>query len=145
MTGAGTVLPQWPIGTVAFLATVAADGAAGVIPVSTAVRASDSRVLFALGRRRASLEALRERPDCALALLAAGNVALTIHGRASVLADAPAGAENITAVALDVTRLQDHTTERFVVADGVQWSWTDGEAQDRDAQVRAVLLGLISG
>lgn len=136
------VIPDWPAGTVAVLATSGPDGAPRPLPVSTAVRASDNVVLLALGRRRASLQALRDRPGCALALLAAGNVAVTLHGRARVLADGPEGAEGITAVALDVHEVQDHTTDRFVIADGVQWSWIDEDARTRDQQVRAVLRGL---
>jgi hypothetical protein len=136
------LIPDWPAGTVAVLATSGPDGAPRALPVSTAMRASDDVVLLALGRRRVSLQALRDRPACALALLAAGNVAVTLHGRARVLADGPAGAEGIAVVALDVHETQDHTTDRFVIADGVQWSWIDEDARARDAQVRAVLLGL---
>jgi hypothetical protein len=136
------VIPDWPAGTVAVLATSGPDGAPRPLPVSTAVRASDDVVLLALGRRRVSLQALRDRPACALALLAAGNVAVTLHGRARLLADGPAGAEGIAVVALDVHETQDHTTDRFVIADGVQWSWLDEDARARDAQVRAVLRGL---
>jgi hypothetical protein len=134
-----TVLPQWPAGTVAFLATTGPDGAPRPIPVSTALRASDTRVLMALGRRRTALQAVRERPACSLALLAAGNVGVTLHGIGSVVAEGPEGAEGIAVVALDVHEVQDHTTERFVIADGVQWSWTDEDARARDAAVRAVL------
>jgi flavin reductase (DIM6/NTAB) family NADH-FMN oxidoreductase RutF len=133
------VIPQWPAGTVALLATTGPDGAPRPIPVSTALRASDTRVLLALGRRRTALQAVRDRPACALALLAAGNVAVTLHGRGSVVAEGPAGAEGIAVVALDVHDVQDHTTDRFVIADGVQWSWIDEDARARDAAVRAVL------
>ncbi len=136
------VLPVWPHGTVALLSVTGADGTPGSIPISTAVRASDRRVLFAIGRRRATLTALREDPRCALALLAAGNVAVTLHGTASVLADGPQDAPGITAVAIDVARVQDHATARFVIADGVQWSWVDEQARARDADVRATLLRL---
>lgn len=133
------VLPHWPTGTVALLATTAPDGAPRPIPVSTAIRASDTRVLLALGLRRTALQAVRDRPPCSLALLAAGNVAVTLHGRGSVIAEAPAGAEGIAVVAVDVHEIQDHTTDRFVIADGVQWSWIDEDARARDAAVRAVL------
>lgn len=135
-------LPQWPAGTVALLSVVGSGGAPGCIPVSTALRASDTRVLLALGRRRSTLAALRADGRCALALLGAANVAVTLHGRAHVIADAPPGAENIAAVAVDVDRLQDHTSERFVIADGVQWSWQDEAAQGRDQAVRRVLQQL---
>ncbi len=134
-----SALPQWPAGTVTFLATSGPGGAPRPIPVSTALRATDTRVLLALGRRRTALQALRDRPACALAVLAAGNVGVTLHGTATVLAEGPEGAEGIAVVALDVHDVQDHTSERFVIADGVQWSWTDEDARARDAAVRAVL------
>ncbi len=139
------VLPRWPAGTVAVLATSDPDGAPRSIPISTALRASDTRVLMALGSRRTALQALRDRPACSLALLAAGNVAVTLHGTAGVLSEAPPGAEGIAVVALDVEELQDHTTDRFVIADGVQWSWTDEDARARDIAVRTVLRSFAEG
>ena len=51
------VLPQWPAGTVAVLATSGPDGAPGLLPVSTALRAGDARVLLALGGGAPSLAA----------------------------------------------------------------------------------------
>lgn len=135
------MVPDWPHGTVTLLAVVLDDGGApGNIPVSTAVRAGDDRVLLALGRRRTVLAALRYRPRVALAVIGAADVAVTLHGTASVLADGPEGAEGIAVVELLVDRVQDHNTERFVIVDGIQWQWTDDEARERDAAVRAVLL-----
>lgn len=133
------VIPAWPDGTVALLALTAGDGGPGLLPVSTALRAGDARVLLALGRRRASLQALRERPRCALALLAGGDVAVTLHGLAAVLAEGPEGATGIAVVEVAVDRMQDHTSGRFTIDEGVRWTWTDPEAQARDAAVRAVL------
>lgn len=132
-------IPDWPAGTVTLLAVTTPEGAPNVIPVSTALRAGDSRVLLALGRRRVSLAALRARPRCALAVLAQGDVAVTLHGAATVLADGPPGADGIAVVELAVDRVQDHGTARFRVDAGVAWTWTDAEAQQRDAAVRAVL------
>jgi flavin reductase (DIM6/NTAB) family NADH-FMN oxidoreductase RutF len=134
-------IPDWPAGTVTLLAVTGADGAPGVIPVSTALRAGDARVLLALGRRRATLAALRARPGCALAVLAQDDVAVTLHGAAAVLAEGPPGAEGIAVVELTVDRVQDHGTPRFTVDAGVAWSWADAAAQERDAAVRAVLRG----
>lgn len=131
------VLPNWPEGTVAVLAT--ADGPPHAIPVSTALRAADDRVLLALAPRRGSLARLRTSARCALLLLAAGDVALTAHGRARVLAAPLPGAEHVVAVALDVDALQDHGTDAFVVHDGVRWTWTDPEAERQDQAVRAAL------
>jgi hypothetical protein len=45
-------------------------------------------------------------------------------------------------VAVDVRRIQDHGQPRFVVDDGVQWRWTDPEAEERDAEVREALRAL---
>lgn len=134
------MLPQWAPGTVAILAT--AGDAPHAIPVSTAVRISDTRVAFALARRRLSLARLREDPRCAFALLAGGDVAVTLHGVAVVLQDPMEVADRVTALALDVHRVQDHGTPRFVIDDGVRWRWTDPEAEARDAEIRAALRGL---
>lgn len=136
------MIPPWPDGTVTLLAVISGDGTPGNIPVSTALRAGDDRVLLALGRRRATLAALRARPRVALALLGAGDVAVTLHGAACVVADGPPGADAVAVVELRVDRVQDHNSGRFVVVDGVQWQWTDTAAQERDAAVREVLRGI---
>lgn len=136
------VLPPWPPGTVALLST--AGGEPACVPVSTAVRAGDDRVLFVLGPRRDTLARLRADGRVALALLGAGDLAVTLHGVASVVADPLPGAEPVVAVQLRVTRVQDHNTARFVVDDGVQWHWTDPEAQARDGRVREALASIAS-
>lgn len=71
--------------------------------------------------------------------MAAGDVAVTLHGTAAVLADGPEGADGIAVVELTVARVQDHMTPRFTIDDGVAWTWTDAAARERDAAVRAVL------
>jgi len=128
-------LPDWPAGTVAVLST--GGEAPHAIPVSTAVRRGPRTVAFALARRRSSLARLRADPRCALTLLAAGNVALTAHGRATVVREA----ERIAVVELAVERIQDHTQPTFVVEDGVRWRWTDPDAARADAEVRQALEG----
>lgn len=135
-------LPDWPAGTVALLATGA--GAPHVIPVSAVLRAGRDRIVFALAPRRESLRRLRAEPRVALALLAAGDVALTAEGDARVVADPLPGAENVVAVELVVVRLQDHATRRFAITGGVQWHWIDEESRARDAQVRAALASVAS-
>lgn len=135
-------LPDWPAGTVALLATGA--GAPHVIPVSAALRAGPARIVLALAPRRESLRRLREEPRVALALLAAGNVALTAEGLASVVAEPLPGAENVVGVSLAVDHVQDHGNRHFAVTDGVQWHWTDAESEERDAKVRAALQALAS-
>ena len=133
-------LPDWTPGTVAVLST--GGGAPHAIPVSTGVRAGDRRVLVALARRRESLARLRHDPRCALTILAAGDVAVTAHALAWVVADPLEGADRVAAVALDVQRIQDHGQPRFAIDAGVAWRWTDEEAQRRDAEVRAALKAL---
>ena len=132
------VLPEWPPGTVAILAT--AGGAPHAIPVSTALRAGSRTVLLALAPRRESLARLRADARCALALLAAGDVALTAHGRADVLADPLPG--GVVAIRLAVERIQDHGQATFAIEAGVGWRWTDAAAERRDGQVRAALAAL---
>ncbi len=130
-------LPQWTPGTVAVLAT--AGDPPHAIPVSTAMRAGPRRVLMALALRRGSLARLRRDPRAALTVLAAGDVAFTAHGRASVVQEPMAVADGVAAVALHVDDLQDHGTPRYVVEDGVRWRWTDPEADARDAAIRNAL------
>jgi flavin reductase (DIM6/NTAB) family NADH-FMN oxidoreductase RutF len=127
-------LPEWPAGTVAVLTTCG--GEPHAIPVSTAVRRGPRSLAFALGLRRQSLARLRADPRCALTLLAAGNVAVTAIGRASVVAEV----EHVAIVHVSVERIQDHARDTFVIDDGVQWRWTDDEAARADAAVRRALL-----
>lgn len=132
------MLPEWPAGTVAVLAT-AAGGRAHAIPVSTAVRAGDDEVLLALGPRRAVLQQLRDEPRVALCLHAPG-VSVTAHGRAEVAAeDGPAGT---VAVRIRVEDVQDHLNPRFAIDDGVRWHWTEDEAEQKDREVREGLRTL---
>ncbi len=112
------------------------------IPVSTIVRAGSHRVVFALARRRESLARLRADPRCALTILAAGDVACSAHGRARVIEDPMAAAEQVAAVALDVEVIQDHRQPRFAIEAGVRWHWLDDEARERDRTIRAALAGL---
>jgi len=112
------------------------------IPVSTIVRASSHRVLFALARRRESLSRLRSDPRCALTILAGGDVACSAHGRARVVEDPMAVAERVAAIALDVEVIQDHTQPRFAVDAGVQWRWVEEDARERDRVIRAALAAL---
>jgi hypothetical protein len=96
-------------------------------------------VLLGLAPSRASLARLRSDPRVALTVLAAGDVAFTAHGRATVVAEDAAG---VVAVRVDVDDVQDHGQPTFVIEDGVRWRWTDAEAARRDAEVRAALGNL---
>ena len=133
-------LPAWPPGTAAVLSTGA--GAPHAIPVSTAVRAGDRLIHFALSRRRESLERLREDPRCTLTLLAEGDVAFSALGRARVVEDPMAVSDRVAALALDVEAIQDHFQPRFPIEAGVRWHWTDPDAARADAEIRAALAAL---
>ena len=87
-------LPDWPAGTVCVLATTGADGP-HAIPVSTALRAGDGRVVLALAHTRGSLARLRADPRVALTVLAGPDLAFTAHGTAAVVADPLPGAEAV--------------------------------------------------
>jgi hypothetical protein len=130
-------LPEWEPGTVCVLST--GGGAPHAIPVSTAVRAGPRRVLLALAVRRETLARLRREPRCALTIMGAGDVACTAHARARIVQDSLPGAEGVAGVALDVDAIQDHMQQRFAIAAGVAWHWTDDEARAGDTAVRAAL------
>jgi hypothetical protein len=125
---------------VAVLSTAGA--APHAIPVSTAVRAGERRVLLALAPRRSSLARLRADPRVALTILAAGDVAVSAEGLARVVAEQLPGAEGVVAVVLEVESVQDHNQPTFAIEDGVRWRWTDPAAADRDAAVREALRAL---
>jgi hypothetical protein len=133
-------LPHWEPGTVAILAT-AGEGP-HAIPVSTAIRASERRIVLALGARRGSLERLREDPRVALTVLAAGDVAFTAHGTAQVIADPLPGIDGVVGVEIEVERVSSHKRPTFSIADGVAWAWADDDARERDAAVRSALIEL---
>ena len=127
------MIPDWPAGTVAILTTAGPHA----IPVSTALRTGARTVVFALGPSRGSLARLREDPRCALALIADG-VAVTLRGRATEIGEAA----GTVAIRLDVEAVDDHAQPTFAIEAGVQWRWTDPEAERRDAEVRAALAQL---
>ena len=116
-----TTLPHWDSGTPAILCVAGPHA----IPVSTAVRAADDRVLFALGRRRDTLERLREEPRVALCLLGEG-LAFTAHGPAAVIRERLEATESVVAVELNVDGVQDHLADgRTEMLDGARWRWRD--------------------
>jgi hypothetical protein len=134
--GTRAELPDWPAGTVAVLSTGA--GPPHAIPVSAVVRAGPDRALVALAAGRESLARLRRDPRAALTVMAAGDVAVTAHARATVLEEG-LGIEGLAAVLLDVESIQDHNQPRFEILDGVRWRWIDPAAERRDGEVRAAL------
>jgi hypothetical protein len=133
-------LPEWSDATVAVLSTLSPGGAPHAIPVSTGLRVNDTLALIALAARRGSLANLRAQPHVALSLLCEGDVAVTVHAVASVVADPMEISDRVCAVALEVVRIQDHGQPRFEIESGVGWRWTDPEAQLRDREVRGELL-----
>jgi hypothetical protein len=132
-------LPEWQPGTVAVLCTIDASGRPYAIPVSTALRAGDRRVLLALAPDRGSLARLRADPRAALAILAAGDVAVTAQGPARIVHEQMAAAAGVAAVVIEAESIQDHGQPTFTIAAGVDWHWTDPEARERDERVRAAL------
>ena len=132
-------LPDWPGGTVLVLVT--AGERPHAIPVSAAVRAGPRRVLLGLARGRGSLARLRDDPRAAVAIAAAGDVAVTAYGTARVLDQDLV--EGVAAVELTVDEIQDHNRPTFVIEAGVGWRWTDPEAEARDAEVRRALARLV--
>ena len=69
-------------------------------------------------------------------------MAVTAHGRATVVQEPMAVSDRVAAVAVDVERIQDHGQPRFAIEAGVTWRWTDAEAAVRDAELRAELRAL---
>jgi hypothetical protein len=131
-------LPHWEPGTPAVLAT----GGPHAIPVSTATRAGERRIVFALARRRDTLARLRDDPAAALCILGEG-VAFTAEGTVRVLREELEASPHVAALELEVARLQDHLADgRTAMEDGARWSFTSDDARAADAGVRAQLAGL---
>jgi Pyridoxamine 5'-phosphate oxidase len=124
-------LPDWEQGTPAILCVAGPHA----IPLSTAVRGGDDRILFALGRDRETLRRLREDARAAVCLLGEG-IAFTATGRAAVLR------EELEA-ALAVERVQDHLADgRTEILDGARWRWTDERAREAEPLIVEELRAL---
>lgn len=131
-------LPEWEPGTPAVLSTAGPHA----IPVSTAVRAGDRRIVLALGRRRDSLARLREDRRVGFCVLGAG-LAFTAYGEASVLREELGSAPHVAAVAIEVDSIDDHLEgSRTEVVDGARWRFTAGEAEDDARRIDAELRSL---
>jgi hypothetical protein len=128
-------LPEWERGT----PVVVCVAGPHPIPVSTAIRAGDDRVLFALGRERETLRRLRADPAVALLVLGEG-VAFTAFGDARVVAEQMEVADTVVAVELRVARVQDHLADgRSVMLDGARWRWATEEMAAADEATFAEL------
>ena len=128
-------LPHWERGTPVVLCTAGPHP----IPVSTAIRAGDDRILLALGRRREALRRLRAEPGAALVVIGEG-VAFTAFGDARVVSERMEAADTIVAVELRVSRVQDHLADgRTVMLDGARWRWVSDDLAAADAAIFAEL------
>ena len=131
-------LPHWERGTPGILC-VAGPRA---IPISTAVRAGDDRLLFALARSRETLAVLRSDPRAAFCVLGAG-VAFTAHGEASIVREELESAPTVAGLELRVERVQDHLAdERTEILDGARWRWRDASFAATEDEIVAELAGL---
>ena len=109
------------------------------IPVSTAVRAGDLRLLLALAVGRGTLARLRADPRAAFCLLGEA-VAFTAHGMASVARERLTAAPGVAAVELSVERIQDHLADgRTEMLDGARWRWLDERAAEAETRILAEL------
>ena len=120
-------LPQWPLRTIAVLATV--DESPYAIPVSAPLRAGDRRVVLSLRSSRGSLARLCANADVALVVLTAGNIAFTARGRARVFEEPLAGTTDYVGVVIDVEQIDDHRHNAFVVESGIDRRWLDEDEQ----------------
>ena len=131
-------LPHWEPGTPAVLATRDAHA----IPVSTATRAGADRIVFALARRRDTLQRLRDEPAASLCILGEG-VAFTAYGDVAVIKDETGASPHVAALELRVTSVQDHLADgRTEMLDGASWRFTTDDARDADAALRRELQEL---
>jgi hypothetical protein len=131
-------LPAWERGTPGILC---APGPRA-IPISTAVRTGDDRILFALARGRETLTVLREKPSAAFCVLGAG-VAFTAHGVVSVVREQLEAAPTVAGLELRVERVQDHLADgRTELLDGARWRWRDESFARAEDEIVAELRRL---
>jgi len=132
-------LPHWEPGTPAVLCAHGPHA----IPVSTAVRASADRIVFALAHSRETLAILRENPAAALCLMGAG-VAFTAEGEATVVREQLSASPHVAALELRVSRVHDHLEgSPTEMHDGARWSFSTDKAREADKGVREELAGLV--
>jgi hypothetical protein len=134
-------VPSWRAGTPAVLSV----SGQRLIPVSTAHRAGDDRIVFALGRGRETLARLRRDRRCALCVLAEG-VAFTAEGTAVIAREQMTASDRVAALELSVERVHDHLADgRTVMLAAAAWRWVDEGDASRDAAVNAELAELAGG
>ena len=99
------------------------NGSLHAIPVVTVLRAGHHKILIALGRSRGSLLRIHQDAFVAITLLIEGNHAFTARGRARIVQEVMEGAEEFSAVAIDVAEIDDHRQAAFSVDAGVSLHW----------------------
>jgi len=134
-------LPHWERGTPGVLCV----SGPHAIPISTAVRVSGERLLFAVGRNRETLCRLRREARVAFCVLGE-DVAFTAYGRARVVREDLESADTAVAVELCVERVQDHLADgRTEMLDGARWRWTENRWAQAEAKIVAELERLATG
>ena len=133
-------LPRWQPRTVGLLVA----SGPHAIPISTATRASDRRLVFGLARRRETLARLREDPRAAFAMLAEG-LAFTAYGEVGIVREQLRDVPAVAALELRVARFQDHLAEgRTEMLGAPAWRWAEEDAAEADRAVVAELRELAS-
>ncbi len=131
-------LPHWEPGTAAVLCVPGPHA----IPVSTAIRSGELRVLLALGRRRETLERLREDASAALCVMAKG-LAFTAGGRAAVVRAPLRTQPSAVALELVVDRITDHLADgRTEMLAPPGWRWSDDAASAAEPEILSELREL---
>ncbi len=116
------------------------------IPVSTAIRAGDRRVLLALGGKRETLRRLREEGPAAALCVMAAELAFTAKGDARVVQEGVDAAPALVVVELAVAELVDHLADGRTAMDGPPaWHWLDEGAAESEPRIRAELQALARG
>ena len=131
-------LPEWPVSTASVLATVDSDGAPHAIPVSTARRAGDRRILFALGPTRGTYERLQADARAVLTVMAP-DAAFSAEGTVRVIAEPLDPDGRVHGLELAVETIWDHNGPNFGMDEGVRWHWTDADAERGDDEADAAL------
>jgi hypothetical protein len=134
----GGPLPEWPLRTAGLLVVTGPLA----IPISTAVRAGDARLVFAISRRRDTLARLREDPHAGFAVLAEG-LAFSAYGRAAVIREKLDALPAVAAIELQIDRVQDHLADgRTEMLGAAGWRWRQEEARRADRKVVAEIEAL---
>jgi hypothetical protein len=131
-------LPDWSPRAAGFLIA----SGPHAIPISTAIRAGDRRLLFGLAGGRETLARLREDPRAAFALLAEG-AAFTAYGRVSTVRERLEAAPTVAALELLVEHVQDHLADgRTEILAEASWRWLEEDAREADRAVLAEIEAL---